>query len=438
MQAESGATTASNSSVPAIARFELANGLEIVVIPDRRVPVATHMIWYRNGSADDMPGHSGIAHFLEHLMFKGTAAHPQGEFSELVADLGGQENAFTSYDYTAYFQRIAKEHLGKMMAYEADRMTGLELSDEIVAPERDVVLEERRMHYDVDPSAQLSEAVQATLFAHHPYGKPVIGWAHEIESLGRREAFVYYNRFYAPENAILVVAGDVVAEEVRELAEATYGKIPRRGERPRRSRPQEPDPTAARLVTLRDQKVEQPSWQRCWLVPSMRTAEPGVAEALEVLAQFLGGGSTGLFYQKLVVEKSLAVAAGTYYFGGALDRSRFVMFVVPSPGVTLESLGAAVDEIIDTLDEANVAAVAVERAKTRLIAEAAYAQDSQVALARMYGSSLAIGLSIEDVREWPERLEKVTVADVLLAARTWLQPKPAVTGHLLPKEGLAA
>ena len=168
--------TSSTSSALQVANFTLSNGLDVVVIPDHRAPVVTHMVWYRNGAADDPPGKSGIAHFLEHLMFKGTTRHPKGEFSEFVSEVGGMENAFTGNDFTAYFQQIAKQHLKACMAFEADRMTGLTLTDDIVAPERDVVLEERRMHCDSDPGAQLGEAVQAALFTHHPYGIPVIGW----------------------------------------------------------------------------------------------------------------------------------------------------------------------------------------------------------------------------------------------------------------------
>ena len=246
---------------PAVHESKLNNGMDIVVIPDHRAPVVTHMVWYRNGSADDPRGKSGIAHFLEHLMFKGTKKNPQGKFSEMIADFGGQENAFTSNDYTAYFQRVAKDHLSVCMDYEADRMTGLVLTDEIVAPERDVVLEERRMRTDSDPSDQLNEAVQAALFSHHPYGTPIIGWGHEIESLGRDDALSYYNRFYTPENAILVVAGDVEPDQVNALAQQIYGAIPARGEAPKRFRPQEPEPRAHRLVTLADEKVEQPTYQ---------------------------------------------------------------------------------------------------------------------------------------------------------------------------------
>ena len=418
--------------------FRLDNGLTVVVIPDRRAPVVTHMVWYRNGSADDPLGKSGIAHFLEHLMFKGTKAHPQGEFSLRIAEIGGQENAFTSNDYTAYFQRVAKEHLSAMMEFEADRMTGLVLTDEIVAPERDVVLEERRMHCDADPSAQLNEAVQAALFTHHPYGTPIIGWGHEIEGLNREDALAYYARFYTPENAILIVAGDTDAEEVRRLAEQHYGKIRPRGAAPERHRPREPEPVARRLVVVNDEKVEQPSWQRCYLAPSHRTAAPGESEALEVLAHLLGGGQTSLLYRKLVLEDKHAVAAGAYYMGSALDETRFYLYAMPVPGVSLPDLDAAVDRVFASFLADGVETKALERAKTRLVADAIYAQDSQAALARWYGASLATGQTIRDVQEWPARIEAVSAESVLAAARKWLERRRAVTGFLLPAEDQAA
>jgi zinc protease len=419
---------------PAIVDFRLDNGLNVVVIPDHRAPVVTHMVWYRNGSADDPPGKSGIAHFLEHLMFKGTKAHPQGQFSEVIAELGGQENAFTGNDYTAYFQRVAKEHLGTMMEFEADRMTGLVLTDEIVAPERDVVLEERRMHCDADPGAQLNEAVQAALFTHHPYGTPIIGWSHEIEGLNRADALAYYQRFYTPENAILIVAGDVDAAEVRRLAEANYGKIKPRGEAPQRMRPQEPIPVARRLVTLNDEKVEQPSWQRCYIAPSFRTAEPGEAEALEVLAHMLGGGQTSLLYRALVLDQAIAVVAGAHYMGTALDETRFFLYAMPTPGVTMEALDKAIDLVLARFLADGVDGPALERAKTRLIADAIYAQDSQAMLARWYGSSLATGLGMEDIRQWPARIEAVPPEAIVAAAKKHLDRHRAVTGHLLPAD----
>ncbi|MGO8832681.1 MAG: M16 family metallopeptidase [Roseiarcus sp.] len=423
---------------PAIVDFRLDNGLSVVVIPDHRAPDVTHMIWYRNGSADDPPGKSGIAHFLEHLMFKGTKLHPQGQFSEVVTELGGQENAFTGNDYTAYFQRVAKEHLGVMMEFEADRMTGLSLTDEVVAPEREVVLEERRMHCDADPGAQLNEAVQATLFTHHPYGVPIIGWSHEIEGLTRADALDYYRRFYTPENAILIVAGDVEADEVRRLAAQSYGAVKQRGEPPQRKRPREPAAVARRLVTLNDEKVEQPSWQRCYIAPSFRIARPGEAEALEVLAHLIGGGPTSLLYRSLVLDQQLAVAAGAHYMGTALDETRFFLYAIPSPGVTMEGLDGAVDGVLARFIAEGVDAGALERAKTRLVADAIYAQDSQAMLARWYGSALATGLSVEDIRQWPARIEAVEAASIIAAARKHLDRRKAVTGYLLPLEQPAA
>jgi zinc protease len=421
-----------------VAHFTLANGLEVVVIPDHRAPVVTHMIWYRNGAADDPVGKSGIAHFLEHLMFKGTATHPKGEFSEFISEIGGLENAFTGSDFTAYFQQVAKEHLRACMEFEADRMTGLVLTDEIVAPERDVVLEERRMHCDTDPGAQLGEALQSTLFTHHPYGIPIIGWGHEIEGLRREDALAYYGRFYTPENAILVVAGDADPEETRALAETTFGKVASRGARPARVRPLEPPSVAARLVTVRDEKVQQPNWQRHYLVPSCRTAGPGESEALDVLGHLLGGGQTSLLYRELVMGEKLAVSAWAYYHGTALDQSRFIINVTPAPSVTLETLDEAVDRTLTKFLAEGVDAGALERAKTRLVADAIYARDSQSDLARWYGSSLAIGQTIAEVEEWPAKIDQVEAEAVLAAAHRWLDRKPAVTGYLLPLEAEAA
>ena len=419
---------------PTIVESKLENGMTVIVIPDRRAPVVTHMVWYRNGSADDPVGKSGIAHFLEHLMFKGTAKHPKGAFSEAVAEIGGQENAFTGNDYTAYFQRVAKEHLGLMMSYEADRMTGLILTDEIVAPERDVVMEERRMHCDADPGAQLNEAMQATVFTHHPYGVPVIGWGHEIEGLGREDALEYYGRFYTPENAILIVAGDVEPEEAQRLALEHYGPIRPRGQAPVRRRPKEPKPVAKRFVEVTDDKVEQPSWQRIYLCPSHATAAPGESEALEVLAHLIGGGSTSHLYRKLVVESHKAVAAGAYYAGSALDDTRFFLYGMPAEGVSLPELDAAFDAAVEGFLAEGVSDEDLERGKTRLVAEAVYAQDSQAALARWYGASLATGLTLADVQGWPARIEAVTAAQVIEAAKTWLDRRRAVTGFLTHPE----
>jgi zinc protease len=417
---------------PEVSHFKLKNGLDVVVIPDRRVPVITHMIWYRVGSADEDAGKSGIAHFLEHLMFKGTAKNPGGRFSEKLVEIGGQENAFTSQDYTAYFQRTSREHLATLMEFEADRMTGLVLTDTNVLPERDVVLEERRSRTDNDPAAQLSEASQAALFVNHPYGRPIIGWEHEIRALNREDALEFYRRFYAPNNAILVVAGDVSTEDVRPLAEKTYGRIASQPGIKTRARPVEPTPLAHRRVVLADARVRQPQLSRNYLVPSYRLAKPGEAEALDVLSHILGSGSISRLYRTLVAEKEIAASAGSWYSGMSLDAARFGVYATPRPGTSLEALEAEIDAVIARVAAQGVTGAELERAKTRLIADAVYAQDSQVRLARMYGAGLAVGMTVEAIKVWPDGIRAVTAEAVRDAARTWLDLRRAVTGHLTP------
>jgi len=425
-----GAQTTVTSEPPA--SFTLGNGLQVVVIPDHRTPVVTQMIWYKVGSADETPGKSGLAHFLEHLMFKGTAKHPAGEFSQTVLRIGGNENAFTSTDYTGYFQRVPREQLAKMMEFEADRMTGLILKDENVLPERDVVLEEYNMRVANNPEARLNEQIMAALYLNHPYGRPVIGWHQEIEKLDREDALAFYRRFYAPNNAILVIAGDTDVKEVRPLVEQTFGKVaPQPAIPERRIRPQEPDQVAPRTVTLADPHVEQPVMKRYYLAPSATTAASGESTALDVLAQLIGGGSNSYLYRALVVDKPLAVAASAAYQGTALDPSQFSVSVAPKPGVQFSQVEDAVDAVIAEIAQNPIRAEDLERVKTQLVAEAIYAQDNQATMARWYGGALTTGLSIEDIRSWPDRIRAVTADQVRDAARKWLDKKHSVTGYLI-------
>jgi zinc protease len=292
---------AAQQAGPEIANFTLANGLELVVIPDHRAPVVTHMIWYKVGAADETPGKSGLAHFLEHLMFKGTAKNPAGKFSQVVARIGGQENAFTAQDYTGYYQRVPSEQLKTVMEFEADRMTGLQLTDQVVLPERDVILEEQNQRVANNPRARLGEQVDAALFLNHPYGKPVIGWRHEMEQLSRDDAIAVYRRFYAPNNAVVVIAGDVDPAQARALAEETYGKMPPAYRHGARGRPQEPPPRG---------RYASPHPRRC----PRRDAGPakGVSDAVvrdrqarrtkrsEVLAHILGNGSNSRLIGRLL------------------------------------------------------------------------------------------------------------------------------------------
>jgi zinc protease len=411
--------------------FTLKNGLGLVVIPDRRAPVVTHMIWYKVGAADESPGKSGLAHFLEHLMFKGTAAHPAGEFSKVVASMGGRENAFTSNDYTGYFQRVPSAKLKDVMAFEADRMTGLVLTDSVVLPERDVILEERNQRIENNPRARLGEQMDAALYLNHPYGKPVIGWRSEMEHLSRDDAIAFYRRFYGPNNAVVVVAGDIKPEEALKLAEDTYGKVQRRAEIPPRHRPQEPPPVAARSLTLADARVENPVLQRDYLVPSFATAKRGESEALEVLARILGGGSNSRLYGALVVDQKLAVAAGAWYDSTSLDATKLGIYGSPRPGVTLPDLEKAVDAVIASVVADGITDEELSRAKTRMIADAVYAHDSQASMARWYGGALMTGATVNDVAKWPERIRAVTAAQVQEAARHWLDKRRSVTGYLI-------
>jgi zinc protease len=427
------APAAGAAADPNVTHFKLANGLEVVVVPDHRAPVVTHMIWYKVGAADETAGKSGLAHFLEHLMFKGTAQNPGNAFSLEVAEIGGQENAFTSSDYTGYFQRVPKEHLKHMMALEADRITGLVLTDEVVRPELNVVLEEQNMRVANNPNSRLSEQVDAALYLNHPYGRPVIGWRPEIEALNRDEALAFYRRFYTPNNAIVVIAGDVTAEEVKAAAEETYGKVAPRAEILPRVRPKEPPQEAPRTVTLADPRVEQPSLNRAYLAPSRTTAKAGESEALEVLAHILGTGQNSRLYRTLVVEQGIALNAGAYYLPTGLDYGKLGVYGSPRPGKTLQDVEAAIDTVLAEVGEHGITADELDLAKNRLIADAVYAQDNQATLARWYGAALASGETVEAVRNWPNAIRAVTAQDVQDAARAWINKKASVTGYLVNK-----
>ena len=417
-----------------IANWTMDNGLEVVVIPDHRAPIVTHMVWYKVGSADEEPGKSGIAHFLEHLMFKGTERHPAGELDRVVNELGGSHNAFTTTDVTAYMQTIPPEALATMMDFEADRMSGLVLTPEIIGAERDVVIEERRQRTESNPQGLLGEEVTATLFQNHPYRIPTIGWMHEMEQLNTEDATAFYKRYYAPNNAVLVVAGDVDPETVRTLAEASYGKVPRGPDLPPRVRPSEPEHNTARTITLTDPRVGLPAFSHAWVVPSYRTAEPGEAEALDLLSEILGGGTRSRFYQEIVVKTGIAAGAGAGYSGGAYDPSAFTIYGAPQGEHTLAEVEAAVDEQLERLIKDGITAKELDSAKMRYVRSLIFARDEQASMANIYGSKLANGGSVEDITEWPDRVRAVTPEQVQAVAAKYLDPSIAVTSYLLPAQ----
>ncbi len=409
--------------------FTLDNGLEVVVIPDRRAPIVTHMVWYRVGSADEPPGKSGIAHYLEHLMFKGTEDNPGG-FSDRVSFLGGRENAFTSNDFTAYFQQVAKEHLAEMMAFEADRMQNLVLSPEVAAPELKVVEEERRARVETRPAAELGEAFDAALFVNHPYGDPIIGWPDELSGLSHEDAIDFYRDFYRP----------ATPSSWSRRRDAGGDPRPRRGDVRRdpddmgfvaRQRPRPQPLRADRVVELKDPRVAQPSTRIAWLAPSYATAGEGEAEALDVLAEILGGNNTSRLYTALVREDGLATSAGAWYQSSAVDDTRFTFYATPRDGVALETIEARALEVIADLAQTGISEEELARAKTSLLGSVLFAQDSQSSLARIFGAALTTGSTVEDVQEWPGKISAVTADDVQEAAQRFLTNRATVTGRLL-------
>lgn len=415
--------------------FTLKNGMQVVVVSNHRMPVVTHMVWYKTGSADEPAGKTGVAHLLEHLMFKGTKNLPSGEFSQRVARIGGSENAFTSRDYTGYYQTVAVQHLESMMTMEADRMRNLILDKKEVDTERMVVLEERRMRTDNDPAAILREHVNAAMYLNYPYRLPVIGWEHEIRSLTVEDLRDFYEHWYTPANAILVVAGDITAEQLRPLAEKTYGQIPS-FLKVERQRPQEPRHSASRRVALRDSRVRQPSLSRMFMAPSVVTPVTGGAGtehsyALEVLSNVVGGGATSQIYRSLVVDKKLAISAGSGYSSDSLGPSQFYFYASPAPGVTMTQLEKALDEELVALIKDGVKQADVDRVKKSMLADAVYARDSLSGGAQSLGSALASGMTIEDVESWPHRIEAVGVEQVNAAIKAVFEDKPSVVAQLL-------
>ncbi len=413
-------------------QLTLSNGMQVVVVPDHRAPVVTHMVWYRVGAADEPPGVSGIAHFLEHLMFKSTEKIASGEFSRIVSRMGGQDNAFTSQDATAYFQRISKDRLGQVMQMEADRMVNLRLTEAEVLTERDVILEERRSRVENNPQAVLDEQMNAVLYYSHTYGIPVIGWEHEIARLSREDALGFYKRHYAPNNAILVVSGDVTPEEVRRLAEDSYGRLPANGEIRPRTRPMDPEQRAARRVEIKDPRAGKASVQRYYVTPSYVTAQPGEAEALDLLMKIAGSGATSRLYQKLVAEEKIASSAGGWYGGSSMDFGKIAVYAIPADGVSLATVESAIDAVLADIIKDGVTQAELDRAKKSYLAEYVYESDNQSTLARRYGWALVAGRTVEDIEAWPERISKVTVDDVKKAAARYLDARRSVTGTLLP------
>lgn len=418
-----------------VTNFTLDNGMEVVVIEDNRAPVVVHMVWYKIGSADEPVGASGVAHFLEHLLFKQTDMLEAGEFSATVAANGGRDNAFTSYDYTAYFQRIAADRLELMMHMESNRMTNLAITEDDIATERNVIIEERNQRTENSPGALASEQFRAAQYQNHRYGVPIIGWMHEMEQLGLQDALDFYDLYYAPNNAVLVVAGDVAPDDVRALAERYYGVIPPSDALPERIRPQEPPQRAERRITYTDPRVSQPYLIRSYLAPERDPGAQQEAAALVYLAELLGGSSfTSDLGQALQFDTQTAIYTNASYSGSALDTTTFSFVVVPSDGVALSDAEAAMDRVIADFMASDIDPARLESIRTQLRASEVYARDNTQGLARRYGAALTQSLTVADVQEWPDILQAVTEADIKAVAAKVFNRDQSVTGWVVANE----
>ena len=421
--------------------FTLKNGMQVVVVPNDRVPVVTHMVWYRVGAADEPRGKSGIAHFLEHLMFKGHSYEglgevPSGEFSKIIRSLGGQDNAFTSQDYTAYYQNIASQHLETVMRMEAGRMRGLSASLEDVEAERSVILEERRQRIDNDPRAQFDEQMGEALYPNHPYSISIIGWFHEMETLSWDDAKAMYDQWYAPNNAILVVSGDVKVSDVKALAEKTYGIIPA-AELPERKRTQSPPFRADTRVSMTHPVVKEPVYEIVFRVPSFRQSG-AESLALQVLEEIMDGGSASRLYTSLVINKKMASSVSLSYSSFAWDDSTLSMSVIPREGYTLDQLEEEMDNALRDVIKKGVTETELKEAVTRMLADAVYAQDSVSGPAMVIGYSLVTGSSLDELEYWPHMIQKVTAEEIQAVATKYLNPDkpyehPPVRGYLYPQ-----
>ncbi|SEM61709.1 zinc protease [Loktanella fryxellensis] len=415
-----------------VTTFTLDNGMEVVVIEDHRAAVAVQMVWYRAGSADEPVGQSGVAHFLEHLLFKGTDTLAPGEFSSTVAANGGSDNAFTSYDYTAYFQRVAADRLPLMMQMESDRMENLAIGEGDIATERNVILEERNQRTENNPGALAREQFMAAQYQNHRYGVPIIGWKHEMEELSLQDALSFYDIHYSPNNAVLIVAGDVQPDAVMALAAEYYGTIPREEDLPERLRPAEPPQIAPRRITYTDPRVSQPYVVRSYLAPERDAGDQDTAAALVYLAELLGGSSfTSALGQALQFDTQTAVYTSAGYSGDSLDSTTFGVSIVPAAGVTLSEGEAAMDKVIADFMAADIDPAAMERIRTQLNAQEIYALDDVQGRAQRYGAALTQGLTIADVEAWPQVLQEVTAEDVKAAAELVFDLNQSVTGWVV-------
>ena len=410
----------------------LANGLKVIVKEDHRAPVVVQQIWYKAGSMDEITGTTGVAHALEHMMFKGTRAVPAGEFSRRIAAAGGRENAFTNSDYTAYFQQLDKSRLPLAMKLESDRMHNLNLTAGEFGKEIKVVMEERRMRTDDDPQSLMNEIMMATIFEEHPYHHPVIGWMSDLQVMTVNDVQAWYKRWYAPNNATLVVAGDVKADEVFALAQRYYGGIPRKVLPPRRDFAEPRQVGIKRLVVKAP--AELPQLVMAYQAPALKDPKQDWKPyALEMLAGVLDGNESARLNKHLVREQQVASAAGAGYDSASRGPSLFTLAATPSTGKTVQDVEAALRAEIALLVKNGVDADELKRVKAQVMAAEVYKLDSVFYQAMQIGQLESIGLGYQAIPVMLEKLQQVTAAQVQQVAREFLQDDNLTVAVLDPQ-----
>ncbi len=416
-----------------ITEFTLANGLQVIVIEDHRAPIALHAIGYRVGGADESPGKTGLAHFFEHLMFKGTAKYPKGSFDRLMDENGAERNAFTMQDVTVFHERSDVKLLELMMDLEADRMQNLALTDPVFETERKVVQEERRQQTESNPFAVANEKLDATLFKVHPYGRPVVGLPADVASLTRADAEAFYRSHYMPANAIVMVVGDVRPDDVRKLAEQYYGPLKNPGDLPLRQRPAEPLRASADRLEMQDGRINDPLFIRKYIVPARASLAPRQAAAFDVLSVILGGNSESRLEKQLVVGSREAAAADANYDGLSVVYGTYQVFAMPSAGGDVLKLEQRVDSILQEIVKNGVTEDELTSAKNSTLAKYIYALDNPTGFAMMIGLAIAMGEERGNIYNEDAEIAAVTREDVQKAAALVFQNQQHVTIVLRPK-----
>jgi zinc protease len=416
-----------------VQEFKLDNGLKIVVQEDHRAPVVVSQVWYRAGALDEVNGKTGVAHVLEHMMFKGTKAVPAGKFSRLIAAAGGKENAFTAQDQTTYFQQLEKSNLPLSMKLEADRMANLNLTDEEFAKEIKVVMEERRWRTEDKPQSKVNEQFNSTIYHVHPYGRPVVGWMNDLENMTAADAREWYKTWYAPNNATLVVVGDVNAQEVLKLAKQYFGPLKSQA-LPSRKPQVEPEQKGERRVVVKAQ-AKLPYVLMGFHVPSLQDADKDVEPyALEILAGVLNGNASARLNQNLVRQSQIAVDVDAAY--DMVQRGRqsiFVLDATPSEGKSVAELEAAILNEIEKIKTGGVTEEELQRVKAQVIAADVYQRDSMFYQAMQIGNLETAGFSWRILKGYPAKLQAVTAEQVQAVAKKYFNKDNLTVATLDPQ-----